>query len=66
MRIEKLYEHIYTDGIHYKEKETNRIISKVYNFEFAAIYEIGRIIRLNLPFKLPITLHLPTCPWSMC
>ncbi|NHN34687.1 DUF6710 family protein [Paenibacillus agricola] len=37
-----IYEYVYTDGLHYKRKEDDSIISEVKYVEFAAIFEIGR------------------------
>ncbi|MYL35422.1 hypothetical protein GLW08_21305 [Pontibacillus yanchengensis] len=42
-----IYEDIYTDGIHFRKKETDTIIDEVDNLEMAAIFEIGRLIQEN-------------------
>ena len=43
--ISDIYDHVYTDGINYVRKEDHSIISPVTNVEFAAIFEIGRIMK---------------------
>ncbi|OMD58163.1 hypothetical protein BSK48_30665 [Paenibacillus odorifer] len=42
-----LYNYVYTDGRHYKRIKDESLISEVSNVEFAAIFEIGRIM-MNL------------------
>lgn len=43
--ISDYYDRVYCDGEYYRLRSNNSKLSKVYNVEFAAIYEIGRIIR---------------------
>ena len=42
--ISPLYKHVYCDGMYYKRTYNNTTIRPVKNIEFAAIFEIGRII----------------------
>lgn len=42
--ITPFYDLIYTDGVHYYKKDDNSILEDVYCVEFAAIYEIGRML----------------------
>lgn len=43
--ISDVYDYVYCDGFHYYRIEDGSIISKVINAEFAAIFEIGRMMR---------------------
>jgi len=43
--ISDVYDYVYCDGFHYYRSEDGSIISKVINAEFAAIFEIGRMMR---------------------
>lgn len=43
--ISNIFNHIYTDGMNYYRKSDHQIISQVKNIEFAAIFEIGRIMK---------------------
>ena len=43
--ISDVYDYVYCDGFHYYRSEDGSIISKVKNAEFAAIFEIGRMMR---------------------
>lgn len=45
--ISNIFNHIYTDGMNYYRKSDHQIISPVINIEFAAIFEIGRIMKDN-------------------
>lgn len=45
--ISIVYEYVYCDGVNYYRKEDGSIISPVMNAEFAAIFEIGRIMTEN-------------------
>jgi hypothetical protein len=45
--ISGLYEYVYTDGEYYYRKNSDSIICKVKNIEFAALFEIGRIMKDN-------------------
>lgn len=40
----KLFDNIYTDGLYYYSSNENKKICKVENVEFAAIFEIGRLM----------------------
>ncbi|MEI4771421.1 DUF6710 family protein [Psychrobacillus sp. FJAT-51614] len=42
--ISDVYEYVYCNGVNYYRKEDGSIISPVVNAEFAAIFEIGRIM----------------------
>ena len=42
--ISEVYDYVYCDGVNYYRKEDGSIISPVLNAEFAAIFEIGRIM----------------------
>lgn len=42
--ISKIYNHVYCDGKSYLRKSDNSIIHEVNNLEFAAIFEIGRLM----------------------
>jgi sulfite reductase beta subunit-like hemoprotein len=42
--ISEVYQYVYTDGEYYITKEDNGVISDVPNVEFAAIFEIGRLM----------------------
>jgi hypothetical protein len=49
--ISPLYEHIYSDGINYYTKFDNKPICQVKDVEFAAIFEIGRLmVERNISF----------------
>lgn len=43
--VSKAYDFVYCDGKNYLRTEDNSIISPVKNIEFAAIFEIGRLMR---------------------
>lgn len=43
--ISDIYDYVYTDGKNYIRKHDESIISPVTNIEFAAIFEIGRIMK---------------------
>lgn len=43
--ISSLYQYIYTDGKYYYRKHDNSILGRVNSFEFAAIFEIGRLMK---------------------
>jgi len=43
--ISDVYDYVYCDGFHYYRIEDGSVISKVINAEFAAIFEIGRMMR---------------------
>jgi hypothetical protein len=45
--IRDVYDYVYCDGVNYYRKEDGSIISPVMNAEFAAIFEIGRIMAEN-------------------
>lgn len=45
--ISPIYKYIYTDGINYIRKQDGKVISPVNNVEFAAIFEIGRVMSAN-------------------
>jgi hypothetical protein len=45
--ISPIYEHVFCDGLYYRRKYDNSIISEVTNVEFAAIFEIGRVMIEN-------------------
>lgn len=45
--ISKLYDYIECDGKHYLRKQDKSILAPVRNVEFAAIFEIGRMMREN-------------------
>ena len=45
--ISNVYDYVYCDGVNYYRKEDGSIISPVLNAEFAAIFEIGRIMAEN-------------------
>lgn len=45
--ISCIYDHVYCDGNNYIRKRDNSIISEVKSVEFAALFEIGRLIRDN-------------------
>lgn len=45
--ISQVYEHIFCDGLYYRRISDNSIISVAQNIEFAAIFEIGRIMVQN-------------------
>lgn len=45
--IRNVYDYVYCDGVNYYRKEDGSIISPVMNAEFAAIFEIGRIMTEN-------------------
>ena len=45
--ISKMYDYVYCDGRNYIGKENNTIIAPVENVEFAAIFEIGRMMVEN-------------------
>ncbi|VDN46683.1 conserved protein of unknown function [Petrocella atlantisensis] len=47
VKMDKYYDYIYTDGVYYREIQSCEKISKVESLEFAAIYEIGRLILKN-------------------
>lgn len=40
-----IYKYVWTDGKNYYRKNNNSVIEKVWNIEFAAIFEIGRLIK---------------------
>ena len=42
--VSPLFDHIYTDGLNYYFKETDKAFSKVYEYDFALIFELGRIM----------------------
>lgn len=42
--IRKVYDYVYCDGKNYIRKDDGKIIAPVNNIEFAAIFEIGRIM----------------------
>jgi len=42
--ISGVYDYVYCDGVNYYRKEDGSIISPVVNAEFAAIFEIGRLM----------------------
>ncbi|MEK5207406.1 DUF6710 family protein [Psychrobacillus sp. FSL H8-0510] len=42
--ISDVYDYVYCDGVNYYRKEDGSIISPVVNAEFAAIFEIGRLM----------------------
>lgn len=42
--VTKLYNKIHTDGVFFYETSTGRRLSEVYYIEFAAAYELGRLI----------------------
>lgn len=42
--ISNLYKYIYCDGIHYRYIKDNSVLNSVKNVEFAAIFEIGRMM----------------------
>ncbi len=44
VNLSPLYEKIKFDGIYYRDIYTNQVIQEVKNFEFGAIYEIGRLL----------------------
>ncbi|MGQ7889271.1 DUF6710 family protein [Paenibacillus sp. WC2504] len=49
--MKELYNHIYTDGISYFRKSDDSIIAAVEDVEFAAIFEIGRLmINMSISF----------------
>lgn len=43
--VSEIYNYIYTDGINYIRKHDRVVISPVRNIEFAAIFEIGRMMK---------------------
>lgn len=43
--ISKIYDYVFCDGENYISKENKKIIAPVKNVEFAAIFEIGRMMR---------------------
>lgn len=43
--VSDIYEYVYTDGINYIKKEDKQTIAPVKNVEFAAIFEIGRLMK---------------------
>jgi len=43
--ISEVYDHVYCDGTYYIRKDDNETICEVTNFELAAIFEIGRLMR---------------------
>ncbi len=45
--ISDVYDYVYCDGVNYYRNEDGSIISPVINAEFAAIFEIGRIMTEN-------------------
>ena len=45
--ISSVYDYVYCDGIKYYRKEDGCIISSVKNMDFAAIFEIGRLLKEN-------------------
>ncbi|QBP42706.1 DUF6710 family protein [Paenisporosarcina antarctica] len=45
--ISDVYDYVYCDGLNYYRKEDGSIISPVMNAEFAAIFEIGRMMTEN-------------------
>ncbi len=42
--ISGLLNHVYFDGVHYRRMDTDEVLSKALNFEFGAIFEIGRLM----------------------
>lgn len=42
--ISEVYKYVDCDGVNYIKKEDNSVISEVKNVEFAAIFEIGRLL----------------------
>lgn len=42
--ISPVFNQVYTDGLYYYRKEDDNIISPVFDLEFAAIFEIGRLM----------------------
>lgn len=45
--INKLYDYIYIDGEYYYSFKNDEVISEVKNIDFAAIFEIGRLMKEN-------------------
>lgn len=45
--ISEIYEYIYTDGKNYYMKGDDSIVSKVVDIDFAALFEIGRLLKKN-------------------
>lgn len=45
--ISPIYDHVYTDGVNYYRKFDDSIISKTLSVEFAALFEIGRLMKDN-------------------
>ncbi|MFS0767089.1 DUF6710 family protein [Peribacillus phoenicis] len=45
--ISKLYDYIYSDGEYYYSFKNDEVISEVKNVDFAAIFEIGRLMKEN-------------------
>ncbi|MCY9594140.1 DUF6710 family protein [Paenibacillus chitinolyticus] len=43
--ISPIYEHVYTDGINFYRTNGNTIIAKALSVEFAALFEIGRLMK---------------------
>ncbi|GAQ19281.1 filamentous bacteriophage production protein Fip [Oceanobacillus picturae] len=43
--ISEVYDHVYCDGRHYIRKCDKELISEVTNFELAALFEIGRLMK---------------------
>lgn len=42
--ISQVFEYVSCDGVHYRRREDQTVVSDVKNVEFAAIFEIGRLI----------------------
>lgn len=42
--ISRIYEYVSCDGVHYRRREDQTVVSDVKNVEFAAIFEIGRLL----------------------
>lgn len=45
--ISAIYDHVHCDGVNYYRTEDQSIITPVENVEFAAIFEIGRLLKAN-------------------
>ncbi len=42
--ISPLFDYVHCDGLHFYKTVDNEIIGDVYDLEFAAIFEVGRIM----------------------
>jgi hypothetical protein len=47
LNLAPIYEEIYTDGEYFRRIQDNKIVDEVASVEFAAIFEIGRLILNN-------------------